>query len=73
MNEHEQNALDSESIQRNIRHTVGISALRRIGRIVAAEQHAEAEQAAVMRWMLRYGWIVFVGILLFFAYFAGVI
>jgi len=73
MNEPDQDEPEQESMQRNIRHTVGISALRRIGRIVAAEQRADAEQAAALRWMLRYGWIALaVGVLLF-AYFAGVI
>ena len=64
---------DREFVEHRVRHAVGISALRRIGRIVAAEQRADDEKAAVLRWLLRYGWIIALCALILFAYLMGVI
>ena len=71
MNEEEDT--DREFVEQRIRHAVGISALHRIGRIVAAEHRADDEKAAVLRWLLRYGWIIALCTLILFAYFMGVI
>ena len=60
-------------IEKKVRRAVGISALRKIGKIVAAEQQADAEKDEVLRWFARYGWIVFLGGALLLAFLLGVI
>ena len=60
-------------IEKKVRRTVGISALRKIGKIVAAEQQADAEKDKVLRWFARYGWIILAGGTLLFAYLMGLL
>lgn len=60
-------------VEQKIRRAVGVSALRRIGAIVAREQKADAEKANVLRWFVRYGWIVLPGAVLLVAYLTGMI
>ncbi len=47
--------------------------MRRIGGIVAAEQRDDEQKAGVVRWFVRYAWLVALGVALFYAYWAGVI
>jgi hypothetical protein len=64
------NKYEQERMEKNVRHAAGINALRKIGEIVAEEQQADAEKARVLRWFVRYGWLVLLGgVLLFSAYF----
>ena len=56
-----------------MRRAAGVSALRKIGKIVAEEQQADNEKAAVMKWIARYGWLVLSGCALLLAYMAGLI
>ena len=62
---------DQENIEKNVRRVAGVSALRKIGKIVSEEQQADAEKAKVLRWFFRYGWIVLTGSLLLFFYTFG--
>lgn len=68
MNEPEQ-----EVVEHKVRRAVGISALRKIGAIVAEEQQTDAKNANVLRWFARYGWIVLPCIALLVAYAMGLI
>ncbi|HEY0664957.1 MAG TPA: hypothetical protein VGD24_02725 [Gallionella sp.] len=63
---------EDERVEKNVRHAAGISALRKIGRIVAQEQRADAEKAAALRWFARYGWMALLGAALLLAYLLGV-
>ena len=47
-----------EAVEKNIRRTVALDALRKIGRIVAEEQRSDEEKARVVRWFARYGWMI---------------
>lgn len=67
------NQPDQELIEKTARRAAGISALRKIGRIVAEEQQADAEKAFVLHWLARYGWIVLAGAALLLAFLMGVI
>ena len=62
----------SESEQRhidmNVRREVGISALRKIGKIVADEEKIDAEKENALRWVARYGWIILLGGILLLSY-----
>ena len=51
----------------------GIHALREIGKIVAGERQADEDDAKVLRWPVRHGWLVVPGIALAAAYWMGVI
>lgn len=64
---------EREIVERKVRHAVGIHALRKIGKIVAEEQRADAEKARALRWFVRYGWLIALGIGLLAAYWMGVI
>lgn len=55
-------------VDQKVRRAVGISALRKIGVIVAGEQQADKDNAKVLRWLARYGWIVLPGAALLIAY-----
>lgn len=64
------NNYEQESIEKNVRRAAGIKALRKIAEIVAEEQQADAEKARVLRWFIRYGWLVLlVSVLLLSSYF----
>jgi hypothetical protein len=60
-------------VEQKVRRVVGISALRKIGAIVAEEQQTDIEKANVLRWFVRYGWIVLPVAALLVAYVMGVI
>jgi len=64
---------EQEIVEKKVRRAVGLSALRKIGAIVAEEQRADTEKARVLRWFARYGWIVLTGSALLLAYAYGLI
>jgi hypothetical protein len=47
-----------DQMQKNIRRTTGQHALRKIRAIVDEENEHDAAVARILRWLLRYGWIV---------------
>ena len=55
-------------VEQKVRRAAGISALRKVGAIVAREQQADADKARVLRWFARYGWIVLPGAALLAAF-----
>ena len=67
------NNSEQEIVEKKVRRAAGINALHKIGAIVAEEQQADAENAKVLRWFVRYGWIVLTGSALLFAYVFGLI
>ena len=64
---------EREIVEYKVRHAVGLHALRKIGKIVAEEQQADADKARVLRWFVRYGWLVALVIAVLYAYWAGII
>jgi len=46
-----------EQLQKNIRHTTGLHALKQIGAIVDEENKNDAAKTRMLGWLLRYGWI----------------
>lgn len=66
---------DSEQdiVEHKVRRAVGLNALRKIGAIVAQEQQADVQRATVLRWMLRYGWLILLGGVALLAYAIGLI
>ncbi|MBI5626461.1 MAG: hypothetical protein HY935_04575 [Nitrosomonadales bacterium] len=62
---------EQEIIENNVRRAAGINALRKIGEIVSEEQQTDAENARVLRWFFRYGWLVMIGSVLLLAYAIG--
>jgi len=64
---------EREIVEYKVRHAVGLHALRKIGKIVAEEQQADADKARALRWFARYGWLIALGIGLATAYWMGVI
>jgi hypothetical protein len=47
-----------EQMQQNIRRSTGVNALKKIGAIVDEENRNDAADVRMLRWLLRYGWIV---------------
>ena len=64
---------EREIVEHKVRRAVGVNALRKIGEIVADEQQADEEKANMLRWFVRYGWLVALGAVLAWAYWMGVI
>lgn len=64
---------EKEIVEHKVRRAVGIRALRKMGGIVAEERRDDEDKARVVRWFLRYGWLVALGAVLAWAYWAGVI
>ncbi|HXU93531.1 MAG TPA: hypothetical protein VFP33_07745 [Gallionella sp.] len=62
---------EKEIVEHKVRRAVGIHALRKIGKIVAEEQRADEEKARVVRWFLRYGWLVTLVAVSAWAYWTG--
>lgn len=62
-----------EVVEHKVRRAAGVNALRKIGKIVAEEQQADADKARLLRWFVFYGWIVLTGGALLLAYLIGVI
>ena len=58
------NEFEQERLEKNVRRTAGLSALRKIGGIVAEEQQADAEKERVLRWLARFGWLIAAGVAL---------
>ena len=61
-----------DRLQKNIRRTAGLHALRRIAAIVDEENRSDAATANLLRWLLRYGWVVLLIIIVLAAYLTGV-
>jgi hypothetical protein len=47
--------------------------LRKIGAIVEEERRLDKEKSRVLRWFVRYGWMVLSGFAVLLAYLTGVI
>lgn len=62
---------EQDIIEKKVRRAVGISALRKIGAIVASEQQADMDRAKVLRWFARYGWMILLCVALLLAYVTG--
>lgn len=60
-------------VEQKVRRAVGISALRKIGAIVAEEQQTDTEKANVLRCFVRYGWLFLPAAALLVAYAMGLI
>ncbi|OGS99192.1 MAG: hypothetical protein A3K04_09465 [Gallionellales bacterium RBG_16_56_9] len=61
-------------VEQKVRRAVGINALRKIGVIVAREQQADKDSAKVLRWFVRYGWVILLAVgALLLAYARGLI
>ncbi|HUV99486.1 MAG TPA: hypothetical protein VMV88_04945 [Gallionella sp.] len=54
--------------EQKVRRAAAISALRKIGSIVAVEQQADTDKATMLSWFARYGWIALPGAALLAAY-----
>ena len=61
-----------DPLQQNIRRTAGLHALRKIRAIVDEENRQEAATARILRWLLRYGWIALLAIVVLLARLMGV-
>ena len=64
---------EQEIVEHKVRRAVGVNALRKMDEIIAEERQADAESAGIVRWFIRYGWIVLVVSVLLFAYVYGLI
>lgn len=62
-----------EELEKNVRRATGVSALRKIGKIVAEDLQVDAEKEQALRWFARYGWMVLLAGALLLAYLLGVI
>ena len=45
-------------VEQKVRRAVAVNALHKIGKIVAREQQADTDKVIVLRWALRYGWLI---------------
>ncbi len=63
---------DEEGLQRNIRHSTGLHALKKIGAIVDEETRDEAFKAQAVRNILLYGSIVLLLVATVLGYVMGV-
>jgi hypothetical protein len=63
---------DNDPLQQNIRRTTGQHALKKIRAIVDKENENDAAATHILRWLLRYGWIVLLVIAAFLARLMGV-
>lgn len=61
-----------DPLQKNIRRTAGLHALRKIHAIVDEENKSDAASARTLRWLLRYGWIVLLAFVALLARLMGV-
>lgn len=64
---------EQEIIEYKVRRATGIQALRKIGAIVAEERKVDAGKDRVLRWFIRFGWIVLPVAALLAAYAMGLI
>jgi hypothetical protein len=61
-----------DPLQQNIHRATGLHALRKIRAIVDEEDRQDAATARALRWLLRYGWIVLLAIVVVLARLMGV-
>ncbi|MFZ2333749.1 MAG: hypothetical protein WAW35_02440 [Sideroxyarcus sp.] len=59
-------------MQKNIRRTAGLHALRKIGALVEESNRDDVAKAQALRWLLRYGWIVLLVVAVVLARLMGV-
>ena len=52
---------NNDVVQHKVRRAAGLVALRKISKIVEQELKDDAEKAQVVRWFVRYGWIILSG------------
>lgn len=64
---------ERDIVEHKVRRAAGISALRKIGAIVASEQQADTAKARVLRWFVRLGWMILLGGALLLVYAMGLI
>ena len=64
---------EQDIVEQKLRRAAGISALRKIGAIVAREQQADTAEANVLRWFVRLGWMILLGGALLLVYAMGLI
>ena len=64
---------EQEIVEQKVRRAAAINALRKVGRIVARENQADLDKAKVLRWFVRYGWMILLGGALLLAYGIGII
>lgn len=64
---------EQEIVEQKVRRAAGISALRKIGAIVAREQQADTAKANVLRRFVRLGWMILLGGALLLVYAMGLI
>ena len=64
---------EQDIVEQKVRRAAGISALRKIGAIVAREQRADTSKANVLRWFVRLGWMILLGGALLLVYAMGLI
>ncbi|MFZ5523257.1 MAG: hypothetical protein ACOY9D_04115 [Pseudomonadota bacterium] len=67
------NQPEQEIVEQKVRRAAAINALRKIGRIVARENQADMDRVKVLRWFVRYGWMILLGGALLLAYGIGII
>jgi hypothetical protein len=61
-----------DRLQKNIRRTTGLHALRQIAAIVDEDNRKNAAAANLLHWLLRYGWAVLLIAVVLVAYLTGV-
>ena len=61
-----------DPLQQNIRRTTALHALKKICAIVAEEQEGDAASTRALHWLLRYGWIVLLLVVVLLARLTGV-
>jgi len=64
---------EDDLLQKNIRRTTAQQALKQIRTIVDAENAEDAAKARALRWLIRYGWLVVLAIVLVLARLIGAI
>jgi hypothetical protein len=63
---------NEDPMQQNIQRSAAQHALRKIRVIVDEENRGDAENARTLRWLLRYGWIVLLIVVVVLARLMGV-
>jgi hypothetical protein len=64
---------EQEIVAQKTRRAATISAMRKIGTIVARENQADMDRIKVLRWFARYGWMILLGGVPLLAYGLGII
>ena len=63
---------DDEKLQQNIDRTTSKHALKQIHAILEKENKNDAENARILRWLLRFGWVILILIAAVLAHLMGV-